>query len=102
MKFSKFISFLTILTIFGFVLTACKKETAYIHDQRGKSISVTTTDSDTYTFKLPAAQKIETPHNESIEETISEESEPTTEIATEPETFPEEEPVSVGPKTGEP
>lgn len=100
MKFPKLISFLTILIISGFVLTACKNETAYIHDQRGKSIPVSTTNSDTYTFKLPAAQKIETPSEELPEEPeTSTESEAVSET---PEIIPEEEPVTTGPKTGEP
>lgn len=105
MNFNKFISFLTILIMSGFVLTACKNETAYIHDQRGKSIPVSTTDSDTYTFKLPTATKIETPSVEFPEETIPEEPEVPTESKepiAEPEIIPEEPPVTIGPKTGEP
>ena len=98
MNFHKFISFLTILMMSGFVLTACKNETAYIHDQRGKFIPVSTTDSDTYTFKLPTATKIETPSVEFPEETVPEESD----TVPEPEIIPEEKPVTTGPKTGEP
>ena len=107
MKFHKLISFLTILIMAGFLLTACKNETSYINDQHGKSIPVTASDSGTYTFKLPAEQmeKIETPSVEISEETILEETEPAT-TTVESESMKEEVPkeplATEGPKTGEP
>lgn len=109
MKFHKFISFLTILIMTGFLLTACGNSTLYINDQRGKSIPVTTSDSDTYTFKLSVApvEDIEEPIVEMLEEVIPEEPKPTPvempeEITTEEPEVPVEESASIGPKTGEP
>ena len=107
MKFHKFISFFTILIMTVFLLAACGNSTSYITDQRGKSIPVTTSDSNTYTFKLSATpvEDIEEPVVEMLEEVLPEEQEPqaeTEEPALEPETVSEEKPAEIGPKTGEP
>lgn len=109
MKFQKTIFFFIILIMTSFLLTACTNETSYIHDQRGKSISVTNSDSDTYTFKLSASQveEIEEPSVEVFEESISKK-EDTPSVEASEETTPEEteitveEPATIGPKTGEP
>lgn len=111
MKLQKSISLLLLFTMTVFLLTACKTETSYIHDQQGKSIPITNSDSDTYTFKLSAQQieDLEEPSVEVLEETISEEVETLSEelppeeaqLTTEPE-IPSQQPASVGPKTGEP
>ena len=109
MNFHKSISLFLILTMSVFLLTACKNETSYIHDQRGKSISVTSSDSDTYTFKLSGVQIQEESATEASEEILS--SEPETPLEEPlPETIetgteaaiPMEEPAAIGPKTGEP
>lgn len=101
------ILFMTITLIMtGFLLTACGNNTSYISDQTGKEIPVTSSDSDTYTFKLPAEQKIEeTPSVDIQEETIPEETESTTTIVESEsleEEVPEEPLATEGPKTGEP
>lgn len=102
MKLNKTIRFLSILTISAFLLSACGNNTSYISDQTGKEIPVTSSDSDTYTFKLPASQAEEV---EIQEETIPEETESTATVV-ESEAIEEdvaEEPLaSEGPKTGEP
>ena len=103
MKLHKPISYLFILIMAGFLLTACGNETSYINDQRGKSIPVTASGSNTYTFKL-SAEQIEKPEItpvEVLEETTPEEPEEPTAEPKEPAAEPEE-PAAVGPKTGEP
>lgn len=100
MKINKLLLFTFIFVLSGFLLTACGNDTSYISDQTGKEIPVTSSDSDTYTFKLPAVETevIEAP---SVE--IPEETEPTT-VESEPveEDVPEEPLATEGPKTGEP
>lgn len=103
MKFNKLLLFTFIYTLAGFLLTACGNTTSYISDQTGKEIPVTSSDSDTYTFKLPASQIEEpetSPADDEAAAEIAEENEPAdnatkTEIA-------EESTDSEGPKTGEP
>ena len=119
MKFHKFIYFLTLLTFTGFLLTSCNTKTSYINDQRGKSIPVTTSDSNTFTFKLSTVELEDT---EIPEEVIPEETTPAVTVPEAKEAaFTEEEIVkepqdtistkeevakeplaTVGPKTGEP
>ena len=109
MKFKKLLLITLTFVMAGFLLAACGNNTSYISDQTGKEIPVTSSDSDTYTFKLPAEQKIEeieeTPSADIREETIPEETEPTTTIveseATDEE-ITEEHLATEGPKTGEP
>lgn len=101
MKFLKPVSFFIILTMTGLLLTACKNETSYIHDQRGKAIPVTNSGSDTYIFKLSGIQiDDEESVTEVLEESVPEVPETTEEPLDTPE-LPEEDPI-VGPKTGEP
>ena len=107
MNLHKPISFLIILTMTGFLLAACGNNTSYISDQRGKSIAVTSSDSDTFTFKLSTEQieELETPSVEISDETTPEEAEPTTttvESESLEEEVPEEPLATEGPKTGEP
>lgn len=98
MKFKKLLLITLTFVLTGFLLTACGNNTSYISDQTGKEIPVTSSDSDTYTFKLPASQveAVETP-----EVTPSENPEP---VIVEPaeEEIPEEPLATEGPKTGEP
>lgn len=97
MKFNKLLLFTFIFVFSGLLFTACGKNTSYISDQTGKEIPVTSSDSGTYTFKLPAV--------ETQEETIPEEAEPTAPLVeSEPmeEYVPEEPLATEGPKTGEP
>lgn len=95
MKLNKLIPIILIIILSCFLLTACGNDTSYISDQTGKTIPVTSSDSDTYTFKLPAVEPevTEAP-------VITPEQETTVE---EPEEAIEEEPLAdEGPKTGEP
>lgn len=107
MKYIKLLLFTFIFVTSCFLLAACGNDTSYVNDQRGKPIPVTTSDSNTYTFKLSAGQmeKIETPSVEISEETIPEETEPAA-TAVESESMKEEVPkeplATEGPKTGEP
>ena len=103
MKFYIPISLLIILTMTVFLLTACGNSTSYINDQRGKAISVTASDSDTYTFKLSGVPMEEAPEPviEVVEETVPEEPQ-TPEKPIEAPVIPKEEPAATGPKTGEP
>lgn len=95
MKSHKLILLLSIFTMTVFLLTACGNDTSYISDQTGKTIPVTSSDSDTYTFKLPTAETEETDAP-----VITAEPEITVE---EPEEAIEEKPLAdEGPKTGEP
>ena len=98
MKFKKLLLITLTFVLTGFLLAACGNNTSYISDQTGKEIPVTSSDSDTYTFKLPASQveAVDTP-----EVTIPEETKP---VAVEPveEDIPEEPLATEGPKTGEP
>lgn len=98
MKLNKLIP-ITLILIFTYILlTACGNDTSYISDQTGKTIPVTSSDSDTYTFKLPAveAEKTET-------SVITTEPETTIEEPETPEEAIEKEPLAdEGPKTGEP
>lgn len=98
MKFNKLFLLTLTFIMAGFLLTACKNSTSYISDQTGKEIPVTTSDSDTYTFKLPASQ-VEAV--EAVEVTVPEDPEP---VVVEPveEEIPEEPLATEGPKTGEP
>ena len=96
MKLSKNILIVSIL-ITLFTLTACDNTTAYINDQTGKEISVTTSD-DTYTFKLPAAESEESVTSEPEAESVSEIKEPTATVVESDGTNTDSE----GPKTGEP
>ena len=121
MKFHKLISLIVILTTMFLLLTGCRNSNSYVSDQQGRKVSVTASDSDTYTFKLPAATALIPDETDIkiIEETIPEEPETTAEIPAEesettaeipaeepetpaiPEEVPEEEPITVAPKTGE-
>ena len=103
MKFNKLILFIFSYLLAGFLLTACQNTTSSVNDQTGKAIQVTSSGSDTYTFKLPAAELEETTPVEIPEEIPEEITEETETIAdtTEPE-FVEEDADSEGPKTGEP
>ena len=98
MKLNKLLIITLTFVFTCFLLTACKNSTSYISDQTGKEIPVTSSDSDTYTFKLPASQveAVEAP-----EIIIPEEPEP---IVVEPveEELPQEPLATEGPKTGEP
>ena len=95
MKLNKLIPIILIIILSCFLLTACGNDTSYISDQTGKTIPVTSSDSDTYTFKLPTAETEETDAP-----VITAEPEITVE---EPEEAIEEKPLAdEGPKTGEP
>lgn len=103
MKFNKLILIALISIFLCFLLTACRNDTSYINDQTGKVIPVTTSDSDTYTFKLPASQieESEPPSSDDVATTeIAEETE-IADNAVETE-ISEENTDSKGPKTGEP
>ena len=103
MKFNKILLYTFVCILSGFLLTACGSDTSYINDQTGKVIPVTSSDSDTYTFKLPASQieEPETPPADDVATTeIAEENEIADNVA---ETeITEESTNSKGPKTGEP
>ena len=98
MKFNKLLLFILISILSGFLLTACGNATSYISDQTGKTIPVTSSDSDTYTFKLPAIEpeEMEMPAVSKEPETDIEEPE----LSEEP--ISEEPLADEGPKTGEP
>ncbi len=96
----KLLTFIFVMT--GFLLTACGNNTSYITDQTGKEIPVTSTDSDTYTFKLPSDQSVEPPKTdydepETTTTTISSDSSTASDENTDKESL-----ASEGPKTGEP
>lgn len=97
MKIKKFVLLFTIIVSMAFFLTACSSDTAQISDKNGKSITVSTPDSDTYTFKLPVSQNEETPMEEAP---VEEEPETVETESVTAETESEES--SEGPKTGEP
>ena len=95
MKLCKFTILLSVFIMSALFLTACGNDTSYVSDQTGKTIPVTSSDSDTYTFKLPTAETEETDAP-----VITAEPEITVE---EPEEAIEEKPLAdEGPKTGEP
>ena len=105
MKISKSIFIIFILMIVVFSLTACKNDIAYINDQTGKEISVTTSDN-TYTFQLPSisvqetesSTKMSEPSTTIVESEVSTTAEESETTEKNPPTFLESE----GPKTGEP
>lgn len=98
MKSRNLVLLLSVFILNILLLTACGNNTSYISDQTGKEIPVTSSDSDTYTFKLPA---VETEIIEAPTVTVPEEAETTT-IKESEEPIPEESLVEEGPKTGEP
>ena len=104
---------LLILTVTTFLLTACNTKTTDVADQKGKSVTVSSQDSKTYSFKLePVSVETITPKLPEVEEAVPEAApqeeaipEVMEEVAeSEPEIIlPEESPVpTIGPKTGEP
>lgn len=96
MKLSKNILIIFIFLITLSALTACNNTTAYVNDQTGKEITITTSD-DTYTFKLPATEAVEV--MSFVPESEAEETqEPTTTVVESEGTNTD----SNGPKTGEP
>lgn len=99
MKISRITLFLSILATTGLLLTACSSATANVTDKKGKSISVSSPDADTYTFKLTSEQTL----NASEEETyVVEEAEPQAADSVSSNSADETEEASEGPKTGEP
>lgn len=92
MKIKKWILLSFVLVFTVFFMTACSDNTAQIADKNGKSITVSSPVSDTYTFQLPAVQ---TP-------VVTEETPVDTTEDTTVEPAPVMEADSDGPKTGEP
>lgn len=108
---------LLILTVTTFLLTACNTKTTDVADQKGKSVTVSSQDSKTYSFKLePVSVETITPKLPEVEEAVPE---AVPEAAPQEEAIPEimeevaesepeiilleESPVPIiGPKTGEP
>ena len=104
---------LLILTTTAFLLTACNTKTTNVADQKGKSVTVSSQDSKTYSFKLESVTvETITPEVPEAEEEVFEatpQKEATPEIVeevveSEPEIIIPEESVvpTIGPKTGEP
>lgn len=98
MKSRNLVLLLSVFILNILLLTACGNNTFYISDQTGKEIPITSSNSDTYTFKLPSA---ETEEIEASTVTVPEEAETTT-IKESEDPILEAPLVEEGPKTGEP
>ena len=102
MKVTNYKSAIILCIMTGFLLTACGNNVSYITDQMGKEISVTTSDTNTITFKLPSDQSIEISETESLEtESLESESDAVTSDIHEENTGNETLSLEA-PKTGEP
>ena len=97
MKIIKLTILISVFSITTLLLTACSTQTVQIIDKNGKSISISSPDSDTYTFKLPSdsSDHVSQAENMINEVTVPEEN------ATVDSDIPSSLP-SNGPQTGEP